>query len=144
MGSVAGDHIWRSIASGVEVRLAHLGERFGCYDPDTGVIWIGHGLTQAERRSTLAHELIHAERGDEPCVSGWHEDKQERLVSELAARQLITLDKLAEALAWSQDETELAEELWVDVDTVQARLAHLTECEKDQIESRLWAEERGA
>ena len=97
-----------------------------------------------ERRSTLAHELIHAERGDESCCSSWHEGKQERAVDELAARALISLDRLAEALRWSLDEHELAEDLWVDVATVRTRLDRLSPTEKDYIEGRLWAAERGA
>lgn len=139
---MADDHPWRR-AGHLEIRLANL-DQMGAYDPDTGVIWLSVGLTQAERRSTLAHELIHAERGDEPCCSDWHDGKQERHVDELAARQLIRLDRLADALRWSVDEHELAEELWVDAATVRTRLDRLLPGEKDYIESRLWAEERGA
>lgn len=133
------DHPWHRIG-GAEVRLAQM-EVLGSYDPDTGVIWIGTGLTQAERRSTLAHELVHAARGDTACCTGWHEGKQERRVSEIAARRLIPLTRLVEALLWSMDELELAEELWVDVDTVRSRLATLTPGERAEIDARLWARE---
>lgn len=137
------DHPWRR-AGRREIRLAPLDGLLGAYDPDTGIIWISHGLTQAERRSTLAHELAHAERGDEACCTPWHEAKQERVVDEVAARALISLDRLAEALRWAVDERELAEELWVDTDTVRTRLDRLSVVERDYIEDRLWAEERGA
>lgn len=136
-------HPWRD-AGHLDVRWANLEQRLGAYDPDSRVIWLSHGLTQAERRSTLTHELIHAERGDEPCCTSWHDDKQERLVDGMAARRLIPLEQLVLALRWSQDERELAEELWVDVATVRARLEGLMPAETDWIESHLWADERGA
>lgn len=137
------DHPWHRIGGEIEVRLAPL-DVLGCYDPDTGIIWIGKGLTQAERRSTLAHELVHAERGDVACLSDWHENKQERRVSEIAARSLIPLTRLVDALLWSMDESELADELWVDADTVKARLDTLTGGERAMIDARLWAREATA
>jgi Zn-dependent peptidase ImmA (M78 family) len=114
----------------------------GAWDPDTGTIWIAHGLSQAERRSTVTHESVHAERGDEACCTEWHESKQERLVNEAAARRLIPTAKLVDALLWTLDESELAEDLWVDLDTVRTRLATLTAAEKADIDLRLRAAER--
>lgn len=105
-------------------------------------IAIAKDLSQAERRSVLAHELVHAERGDVTCCSDWHAGKQERRVERTAARWLINLDELVDALLWGDDERELAEVLWVDVDMVRARLAGLTKQEKQAIEERLWAAER--
>lgn len=90
--------------------------------------------TQAERRSTITHELIHLERG-RPCVG--FEGHEERLVEREAARRLIPLEALIDALRWSQDEHELAEELWVDVDTVKIRLRHLTPAERRFISAEL-------
>ncbi len=63
---------------------------------------------------------------------------------DVAARRLIPHEALIDALRWSLDEHELAEELWVDVATVLARLAGLTEQEKADIDKRLWAQEWGA
>lgn len=114
----------------------------GRYYHEHRTIALASDLTQAQRRSTLAHELVHAERGDVACCSGWHEGKQERRVERTAARRLISVDALVDALLWADDERELAEVLWVDVDTVRARLDGLTAVEKQTIEQRLWAAER--
>lgn len=93
---------------------------------------------QAQRRSTLAHELAHVERGpfDSAC-----RDLEERAVDDVAARRLITLDQLAGALVWAYDVVELAGELWVDVEIVRVRLANLTEAEGRDLEHRLDAAE---
>lgn len=135
-------HPWRQIASlpGVRVQVAELEDDcWGYYDPDQNVIWLDSRLSQAERRCTLVHEQIHAERGDEPCHSGWHEAKQERIVDRLAARRLIHLAAMADALAWAENEWEIADVLWVDVATVRARLDDLSEYERAYIDVRIAA-----
>lgn len=101
----------------------------GCTDAESRTIYLRSGMTQAQRRSTLAHELAHAV---DP-------ESLEHCVDQAAVRRLIPLDVLAGALAWSQDEYELSRELWVDVPTVRARLEGLTEDERDEIEQRLAA-----
>ena len=125
-----------------DIRVADLGDLLGAWDPDTGVIWLHHDLTQAELRSTLAHEQIHAERGDQACCTAWHEARQEREVAQLAARRLIPLERLAEALLWTLDEHELADELWVDVQTVRDRLAGLSPAEQEELDRLVWEAER--
>lgn len=92
--------------------------------------------TQAERRSTIAHELVHAERGPAPRCPWW-EAREERITDAVAARRLIGLHQLGEALAWSSDLDEVADELWVDVPTVEARLAHLRPGELRYLTRRL-------
>lgn len=77
-------------------------------------ISLRRGLLQAERRSTLTHELVHLERGPLPE----HDvlDAREEVAVECeAARRLISTLHLVWAPQWSPDEHELAEELWVDV-----------------------------
>ncbi|PWJ22817.1 uncharacterized protein DUF955 [Branchiibius hedensis] len=101
----------------------------GSTDCEARTIYLQRGLTQAQRRSTLAHELAHAV---DPS-------SLEHCVDQAAVRQLIPLQRLADALAWSQDEYELARELWVDVPTVRVRLEGLTEDERDEIERRVAA-----
>jgi hypothetical protein len=64
-------------------------------------------------------------------------------VDDAAARRLITDEQLVDALLWARDERELADELWVDVQTVRARLTGLNEREKNAIEARI-AEREGA
>ena len=103
-------------------------------------------LTQAGRRSTVAHEVVHAEMGDVCCKADGPDGpriarRREQTADQIAARRLITLDALADALLWSQDEYEVADELWVDVETIRARLASLTETEKDYIDRRVRAAE---
>lgn len=95
------------------------------------------GLTQAERRCTVAHELIHAERGDTMCDWRVHRD---------AARLLIDMHDLGEALAMygEQDPTSVAEELWVDEDTLRARLDHLHPSERGYLRRRLSMREHTA
>jgi hypothetical protein len=57
----------------------------------------------------------------------------------LAARRLISLSELADALVWAWHTGEIAETLHVDEDTVCARILGLTAPEKDFIERRVAA-----
>lgn len=99
-----------------------------CWDSQT--ITLRPGLTQAQRRSTLAHELVHVERGTFPDIA---EAKEEAAVSREAARRLIPWDRLQEACKWTQNVHELADELWVDEQTVRARLLYLHPSERAQL-----------
>lgn len=58
----------------------------GVWDPDGPRILLRRRLTGAQRASTLAHEIIHARRGDRGCQAA----STEQYVDELAARILIT------------------------------------------------------
>jgi gp43 len=51
-----------------------------------------------EERCTLTHKLVHAEHGPFPR---WLTAREEAAVNAEAARRLILLDALGEALAWS-------------------------------------------
>ena len=97
-------------------------------------IWILDGLTVAERRCTLTHELIHLERGD----TGHQSDKVERLVEREAARRLIPFDNLLEA-DWAQPLEKIADDLWVDEATLEVRLATLSEPERSRLHDHLKA-----
>lgn len=90
-------------------------------------ITLAIGLTQAERRCTLTHELIHHERGQ---VLEQYHDREEAAVERESAKRLIGLEQLGDALAWSNDMGEIADELWVDVPTLQARLTCLHPAER--------------
>ncbi|BBZ27515.1 hypothetical protein MMAD_18100 [Mycolicibacterium madagascariense] len=99
-------------------------------------IWLARGLTQAERRCTLTHELVHRERGPvptEPTAAA----REERVVDEIAARRLITYEALAEGLRWSRHPRELAEHLWVDEPTLQTRMTTLDPIEVADLEHDL-------
>lgn len=93
---------------------------------DASTIWLDEGLSQAERRCTLLHEIIHRERGDDQC----QDEATEAAIQVEVARRLIPYAVLESALLWARDVLELADELWVDVETAQARLDHLHPSER--------------
>jgi len=112
--------------------------------PAEDAIVLDSRLDQAGRRSALAHELIHRERQDTACLCDVTHAKQESRVCSEAARRLISVEALADALLWSGDDYEIAEELWVDLETVRTRINDLTDPEKEDIYQRLWARDEGA
>lgn len=89
-------------------------------------------LTQAERRSTLAHELVHLERGPAPPHLA---AREELIVEEIAARRLVDLDDLADAIAWHDGHAHdgMAEDLWVDRAILLARIRALNDEERAHI-----------
>jgi hypothetical protein len=113
-------------------------DELGHFDFDCGTITLTRGMTQAEQRCTLTHELIHIERGP---VAVEHREAEERVVRDLTARRLITDEALVNALAESFDEWDLAEALWADVEVVRDRLRFLTAAERAQIDAEIWRRE---
>lgn len=99
-------------------------------------IWLNATLTQAERRCTLTHELVHRERGPVPAGAG-AAAREERIVDEIASRRLITIPSLIDGLRWTRHPRELAEHLWVDEPTLQTRMATLDPLEVSQLEHEL-------
>lgn len=92
-------------------------------------IYLHPHQSQAQRRSTLAHELAHIELGHLlGCTP--HEERE---ASALAAGWLVPLDRLVDAARWARSVEELADELWVDVDTVLTRLSTLAETEQHEV-----------
>jgi hypothetical protein len=99
-------------------------------------IWLARGLTQAERRCTLTHELVHRERGPvphDPAAAA----REERQVDEIAARRLITTEALVDGLRWTRQLDDLAEHLWVDRPTLNVRMATLDPLEVAELEHHL-------
>lgn len=99
-------------------------------------IWLARGLTQAERRCTLTHELVHRERGPvphDPAAAA----REERHVDEIAARRLITTEALVDGLRWTRQLDDLAEHLWVDRPTLNVRMATLDPLEVAELEHHL-------
>lgn len=99
-------------------------------------VTIDSRLLQAERRSAIAHELVHIERGPvptDPVLAA----REEAAVEQETARRLIPLDRLVDALAWAHNIEEAADELWVDVETLRVRLDHLHPSEKHHLRERL-------
>ncbi len=138
-------HPWRQLGELLDWSLVWAplqpGRRGSCHWP-TKTLTIAPGLLQAERRSVLAHELEHVARGPAPL---WATALEEEAVNAAAARRLIEIRALGEALAWAHDLHEAAEELWVDVPTLEARLRHLHPSERHYLRRRLADdhEERG-
>lgn len=105
--------------------------------PDADIIIIDRRLTRTEGRSTLAHEIAHIDLGHLPTDLGHFGARQEKEAAALAARRLIPITRLAEALLWCRDDHELAEELNVDQQVLMDRRAILTPSESAYIETRL-------
>lgn len=93
------------------------------------MIWLDPRMTQGERLYALTHELVHLEHGHRGCQS----PAVEHALRAAAARQLITLEQLADALPWSMSLDELADELWVTPLVLTDRLAGLTRVERDHL-----------
>ncbi len=128
-------HPWRTLRSLPQITLAwHDEGPRGRFIHDTLTLSIRRGMTQAERRSTVRHELEHFRRGR--VWTAWRE-REEEACEKAAARELITLEALGEALAWTQDIDEVADELWVDPDLVQTRCRHLHPAERAYLRQRL-------
>lgn len=133
-------HPWRRLRELAHITLKwHDGGPRGRCRHSTQEISLRRDLNQAERRSALAHELEHLVGG--PAIVGFV-DHDEALVTDRAARYLIPFDALSRALVWANDDHELAEALWVDVYTVRARLAGLTDLETAMLEVGMIAAER--
>ena len=102
---------------------------------ETRTVTLTHGLNQAERRCTIAHETQHIIRGPVP---GHMEAREEAAVDRNVARLLIPdVRVLADTLAWSATVGEAASELWVDPETLQVRLTSLHPAERAYLRLRL-------
>ncbi len=107
------------------------------------VIALRAGTSAAQRRCTLAHELVHRERGVREC--GPWSAREELYVHREAARRLVTPRDLACAirgLGGAEDIAALAQALDVDVQTARLRLELVTPAERAGIRaasaSDLW------
>lgn len=131
-------HPWRDLRALAHVTLhltADLGP--GVWGATDGArrIWLDTGLTQRERRSTLAHELEHLRRGHTGC----QDPATERAVEAAAARYLLPeIREIADALVWAGCHLDAAaDELWVDEQLLRARLEHLHPAERAILVERL-------
>jgi hypothetical protein len=132
-------HPWRTLRDRHEDVIVSC--RHGLPDRIMGLqvgsrIWLTRGLTQAERRCTLTHELVHRERGPVP-TDPVGAAREERVVDEISSRRLIPLDALIDALRWTRQSHELAERLWVDEPTLHTRLDTLDDRELDALRDQL-------
>lgn len=129
-------HPWRHLGTLGDVDLQWKDtERVGCFNFRSRTIELATGMTQAERRCALTHELIHVERGP---VARHLREQEERLVERLAARRLIPIEALGEAMAWTPHMDLVAEEVWVDLHMLWARLDSLRLDERQYLDRRLY------
>lgn len=91
-----------------------------CWESRT--IFLAEGMSPAQVRSTLVHEMAHVERG--PVVEV-DRQAEEEIVCRLAATRLIPIDALISAARAALSVEDVASRLCVDVDTVFARLRTL-------------------
>jgi len=92
------------------------------------VIVLAYYLAPNDARCTLAHELVHVERGPspkDPVLAA----AEETIVDEIAARRLITLTDLAGVLGMSNP-YQMHAALHADLPTLQARLNTLSVLER--------------
>lgn len=132
-------HPWHRVRDMDDVRVIFVDLPdgvMGFCDHDKRTIWITNGLKQRERRAVLEHELTHLDRGR---VCGHFETEEERAVEIATARTLIPLAPLLDALKWSRDMHEVASEIWVPVDLLVVRWAHLHPSERPHIQAALAA-----
>lgn len=102
----------------------------------TRTVTLDRRLLQAERRCTVAHEIEHIRLGPvpaDPVLAA----REEAAIDRTVARKLISIGELGDALAWTSSLAEAAQELWVDEDTLTARLRHLHPAEVHYLRRRL-------
>lgn len=105
-------------------------------DHEAGTISLRRGLTQAERRCTLQHELLHVERG--ATLTTLYDREEQRVRRETARLMLPNIHRIGEALAWAGDDlVEAADDLWVDEGVLLDRLRNLHPSELHYLRRRL-------
>lgn len=100
------------------------------------VILIEEDQDPAAQRCSLAHAVAHLDLGHGRAVAGFFENREEADADRHAARLLIPLEALAEALVWTRSRTEVAAELLVDLPILAVREQALTRAERVQL--RRW------
>lgn len=135
MGDVSADALrydpWRHLAEQfpwVRVELGKLRPgRMGEWR-NADVIVLAYYLAPNEARCTLAHELVHVERGAPPKDPELAA-AEEKVVDEIAARRLITLTELRAVMQMGRS-YQMGAALHVDVGTLLTRMETLTELER--------------
>ena len=113
----------------------HEGGDMGFTDHEASIISLRLGMSQAERRCTVLHEVLHAERG--PALETLYDREELRVRRETARLLLPDIKLVGEAMAWSLSTEEAADELWVDVGVLRDRLASLHPAERHFLRRRL-------
>jgi hypothetical protein len=101
------------------------------------LIALREGTSSGQRRCTLAHEIVHLERGLHDC--GPWQGREEALVHAEVALRLIPIRPLADSiriLGGDDAPSALAQILDVDLETLQVRQRLLTSAERKDL--RRW------
>lgn len=88
------------------------------------------GLLLVQERAVLWHELVHAERGDERCVSASQSARQEASADREAARRSLPLEAVLAAVVASPDYVQAADLLHTLPDVLALRLQTMQPAEK--------------
>ncbi|MGB3699516.1 MAG: ImmA/IrrE family metallo-endopeptidase [Gordonia sp. (in: high G+C Gram-positive bacteria)] len=105
---------------------------------DGASIWLSRRLTAAARTCTLAHEIMHIERGPTPDIV-WLADREHRIIDRAVARRLIDLDTFVDVLAERDGMIDrgVADTLHVDWPTLLHFVDALTPGERAMIDAEL-------
>ena len=117
-------------------------DEMGWWDPTTRTIEINRSLSRVERRCTLAHEIQHVLAADSACLGTaddlYFSSLMERRASVRAARELVPLEALAEAVLLHNDDDDLmAAHLDCDLDTLDTRRMNLSVDERRYLRERM-------
>lgn len=102
----------------------------------TRTVTLAAGMSQAERRCTIAHETQHILRG--PVPPGGHLREELEIDRTVASLLIPQVPKVADAMAWARGDLEAtADELWVDDYLLAVRLSALAGPERDYLHQRM-------
>lgn len=114
------------------------GDLLGEVRDDGWTIAVRAGTSAAQRRCTLAHEIVHLERGLRDC--GRWLDREELAVHSVASQRLVRTRELITAMrdvGGASDRAALAQCLDVDSETLGLRLAQLSRAERQAVRRAL-------
>lgn len=120
---------WRELSHG----------RVGEYEHATRTIRLDPRMGETQRRAVLCHELRHAAAGDIPQRSSRRNAAQEARADDAAARLLIDVEDLGEAMRELDDTDAVAAMLDVPSDVLINRLLGLLPVERAYLRVRLLA-----
>ncbi|MCU1592466.1 MAG: hypothetical protein JWP11_3722 [Frankiales bacterium] len=109
------------------------------------LIVIDSSAPRAEWDCTIAHEIVHLDRGDR-CTLGDAvvNERLELAVARCAARRLLPSFRFADLALYGRHPQEIADELGVDLDTLRVRGDDLDDYDMAVINHRLSCEDWGA
>ena len=122
---------------GVHVAAHTIAPARAAWLPEERIILLERGLSIAQGRCTLAHEIAHMDLGHYPTGVGHFDRRQERDADALAGRRLLPVHLLADALQVGCDVVAAAEELCVTVDVIRERMERLHPAERHALRRAL-------